>query len=129
MSGTGLTAASALGGVSGTAAAGQSQAIQAAGAAEAGGIVGSAAGLRSGITDVAKGIAAFSDVRLKTNIKQIDTLESGLPWYTWEWNEVGKAIVGDQPSYGVIAQEAAEMFPDAVVEVDGYLRVDYRSIH
>lgn len=48
VTGTGLTAAQALGGVSGGAASGISQALQAAGAGKAAGITGSAAGLRAG---------------------------------------------------------------------------------
>lgn len=127
VSGTGLGAAQALGGVSGTAAAGQSQALQAAGAARAGGITGQAAGLRAGIQGTAALLA--SDVRLKTNIKQIDMLDSGLPWYVWDWTEEALAIVGNQPSEGVLAHEARIKFPHAVIEVDGYLRVNYKEIH
>ncbi len=51
--GTGLTAAQALGGVSGGAASGISQALQAAGAGKAAGITGQAAGLRGGIQQLA----------------------------------------------------------------------------
>jgi len=57
VTGTGLTAAQALGGVSGGAASGISQALQAAGAGKAAGITGSAAGLRGGIQQVAGAVA------------------------------------------------------------------------
>ena len=127
VTGTGLQAASALGGVSADAAAGQSAAIQNAGAFKADGLVNSAAGLRTGIQGV--GALFASDARLKTNIKQVGELESGLPWYQWEWNDLAIDVVGSQPSEGVLAHEAKEKFPEAVVEVGGYLRVDYSRIN
>ena len=128
VTGAGLSAAQALGGVSGTAAAGQSQALQAAGAAKAGGIVGQAAGLREGVTGLAQ-LGGFSDIRLKTNIEKVGTLDSGLSWYTWEWTEEGRDLAGDQIPEGVIAQEAFEIFPDAVTQIGGWLRVNYQEIH
>jgi len=57
VTGTGLTAAQALGGVSGGAASGISQALQAAGQGKAAGITGSAAGLRGGIQQLAAAAA------------------------------------------------------------------------
>ena len=129
VTGTGLTAAGALGGVSGTAAAGQSQALQAAGAAKAGGLLGQAEAQRGLVTGLAQIGGALSDVRLKTNIEKIGVLDSGLSWYTWEWTEEGKELAGDQMTEGVIAQEALVIFPQAVTEVDGWLRVNYREIH
>lgn len=128
VTGTGLTAAGNLGGVSGVAAAGQSQALQAAGAAKAGGIVGQAAGRREGIAQVAQVIGGISDIRVKQNIKKTGELDSGLPWYSWEWTEKGRELAGDQPCYGVIAQEAKERFPDAVFYIDGWLHVNYQEI-
>lgn len=127
VTGTGLSALGALGGVSRAAAAGQSQALQAAGAAKAGGIIGRAEGIKSGLQSL--GGLMMSDIRLKTNIEQIGNLPSGLPWYKWEWTEDGKRLAGDQVSIGVMAQEAQQMFPDAVVEIDGCLRVDYSRLN
>lgn len=124
---TGVAGLGTLAGASSAAAGIQSQALQAGGEAQAAGITGGAAGLRSGITG-AFGLLS-SDIRLKENIERIGTLDSGLGWYKWDWTEEGKAIAGDQICIGVIAQEAREMFPDAVVEVDNYLRVDYTRIH
>jgi hypothetical protein len=70
-----------------------------------------------------------SDARLKENIQKIGTTPSGHNWYTWDWNEEGKAITNGQPSYGVIAQEVAQVDPSAViVGDDGYLRVDYSKV-
>ena len=128
VTGTGLQAASALGGVSAAASAGQSQALQAAGAAKAGGITGQAAGFAQGVQGLGA-LLSGSDVRLKTNIRQVATLDSGLPWYEWNWRDFAIAIVGDQKPEGVMAHEARDKFPDAVVEVDGWLRVDYSRIH
>lgn len=74
--------------------------------------------------------AAFSDARLKENVWWLGTLDSGHEFYSWIWNEKGKAIVGDQPSFGVIAQEAQIIDPDSVkVGEHGYLTVDYSRIH
>jgi len=67
-----------------------------------------------------------SDVRLKTNIKVTGKLESGLNTYSWDWNAEGQKLTGDKSSSGVIAQEVAEMFPEAVITGDhGYMMVDY----
>jgi len=67
-----------------------------------------------------------SDLELKDNIKKVGELEPGIGWYTWDWNEKGKAIGADAtPAEGVIAQEVLEVMPDAVVVKDGYYAVDY----
>ena len=73
--------------------------------------------------------AALSDIRLKENIKRVGTTPSGHGWYNWDWNEIGRSIVKDQPSYGVLAQEVANKDSSAVIiGDDGYLRVDYTRI-
>jgi len=71
--------------------------------------------------------SSASDVRLKKDIQKVGELTSGLNIYTWEWNDKAHEIgVADSPTYGVVAQEAAKLYPDAVTEGDdGYLRVDY----
>jgi hypothetical protein len=72
-----------------------------------------------------------SDIRLKENIKKVDEGESGIGWYTWDWNEKAKEIgVDDQPTEGVIAQELIKIDPSAVVMGDdGYYRVDYSKVY
>jgi hypothetical protein len=71
-----------------------------------------------------------SDERLKENIVKIGELKSGLNWYSWDWKDEAKDIVGDQVTEGVIAQEAQKVFPHAVIAgEDGYLRVDYKELH
>jgi len=76
---------------------------------------------------VAAGIAAlFSDARLKTNIQRIGKTARGNNLYTWDWNSIGADLAGNQPGFGVIAQEVSE---DAVmVGPHGYLMVDYSRV-
>ena len=70
-----------------------------------------------------------SDIRLKENITPVGTLPNGVNWYTWDWNEIGKSIAGEEPTQGVLAQELQKTHPSAVaVGSDGYLRVDYSRI-
>lgn len=64
----------------------------------------------------------YSDVNLKNNINHVDTLPNGIKLYTWDW--IDKEMT--DPTYGVIAQEVAEVIPEAVIEhPDGYLMVNY----
>ena len=74
--------------------------------------------------------APVSDIRLKQNIVKIGKYNSGLNMYTWDWNKEGKKVAHpDQPTVGVMAQEAMLVFPEAVMKGDdGYLRVDYGRI-
>jgi hypothetical protein len=74
-------------------------------------------------------MAAFSDIRLKTEIKRVGKLPNGIPVYRWEWTKEAKEIVKGQPSFGVLAQEVLDVMPDAVtVGTDGYYRVDYGKV-
>ena len=70
-----------------------------------------------------------SDVRLKTNITPIGKA-NGFNLYSWDWNE--KAIelgLGEQATYGVMAQEVIKTMPSAVhMADDGYYRVQYDKI-
>jgi hypothetical protein len=83
-------------------------------------IGGAAAGMSGG------GAAAASDRRVKRDITRIGSLPSGLPAYTFAyiWDEPGAPL-----HTGVMAQEAAELFPDAVsTHAHGYLMVDYSKV-
>ena len=82
------------------------------------------------LIDAAKLYFTFgSDKKLKTNIKKIGQLASGLNTYSWDWKEEFKHLVGHHPTLGVIAQEAMEVFPEAVsMNPRGYLQVDYARI-
>jgi hypothetical protein len=71
-------------------------------------------------------MAKMSDVRLKTNLKITGELDNGLRTYSWDWNAKGQKLTGEKSNSGVIAQEVAEMFPEAVITGDhGYMMVDY----
>jgi len=71
----------------------------------------------------------MSDIRLKENIQPIGKSDNGINLYTWDWNEEGKRIAGNQPTIGVLAQELREVMPEAVTEgPDGYLRVNYLKV-
>jgi hypothetical protein len=82
------------------------------------------------ITAIALAASAFSDRRLKVDLKKIGTHSTGLNVYEWEWN--AKAFVlglDKQPRKGFIAQEVQKVFPEAVFEGShGYLMIDYSKI-
>ena len=82
-----------------------------------------------GAAGTAASIYNMSDIRLKTNIKQVGKLDNGINLYTWKWTEEAKDIVGDQPEYGVLADEVQSVMPEAVIRgSDGYLRVNYAAV-
>jgi hypothetical protein len=79
----------------------------------------------------ASGYGAFktSDIRAKENIKHIGELASGLKVYEFEYKPEFKGKAGFGRFIGVMAQETAEVFPEAVMtDDDGYLMVDYSRI-
>jgi len=67
-------------------------------------------------------VAYWSDERLKTNIKKIDTWKeilNGIDGYWYEWNEIGKKVmdapvIEDGVQIGLIAQEVKKVLPQAV---------------
>jgi hypothetical protein len=65
-------------------------------------------------------IKKISDVRLKQDIIHLGRLDNGINLYRYRYKW------SDQVYVGVMAQEVAQIIPDAVERgVDGYLRVDY----
>lgn len=61
-----------------------------------------------------------SDIRLKRDIVQVGCLDNGIGLYRYRYKR------SDQLFVGVMAQEVANISPDAVLRgPDGYLRVDY----
>lgn len=88
------------------------------------GVGSMAGGLMQGL-----GSLGFSDIRLKNDIELIGK-DGDLNIYRWDWNDKGKEIVGDQPNYGVMAQEIKEAYPEAVIDnaEHGYLMVDYDKL-
>lgn len=93
----------------------------------AGGLLG---GLTSAGGDIVQTlINKYSDIRLKDNITKVGSLENGISLYTWEWNDEGKRLAGDDPTYGVLAQEVQEVIPEAVTRGnEGYLMVNYAEL-
>jgi len=129
LSGTGGNAATQLGVIGSNTANAIGQNLQAGGQARASGILGEQqANAELAGNVISAGAFLFSDERLKTNIVKIDTHESGLGWYRWEWNEEGRRLAGSEPAEGFIAQEVQKLYPAAVGERDGYLTVDYRRV-
>lgn len=88
-----------------------------------GNVFGNVAGLGLGAAGIAAHAGLFSDRRLKVGIQPFGQLPSGLKTYTYHY------VWGGPLQVGVMAQEAAEIFPDAVLEHEsGYLMVDYTKI-
>ena len=83
-------------------------------------------GILSSVGDFASGIGALmaSDARLKTNIQKIGSV-SGVNIYSWDWNDEGRRIAGNQSTVGVLAQEVPHA---SVMFDDGYYRVDYARV-
>lgn len=70
-----------------------------------------------------------SDKRLKKNVSEIGKLSNGVKIYRWDWNEKGEEIGMVGSGIGVIAQEIAEVLPEAVITADnGYMMVDYGKV-
>ncbi len=70
------------------------------------------------------GVSLFSDRRLKTDIRKVGTLDSGLAVYSYRY------VTGGPTMLGVMADEVAETIPDAVsVHDSGYAMVDYGKVH
>jgi electron transfer flavoprotein alpha subunit len=68
-------------------------------------------------------ISVTSDTRLKRDIAQVGELDSGVGLYRYRY------LWSDTIYVGVMAQEVAEVIPEAVQRgADGYLRVDYARL-
>lgn len=89
-----------------------------------GGGMGGYAQAASGIGALLQGAAAFSDARLKTDAVRIGTTNAGLPIYKYRYK--GDTV----PRIGVMAQETARLFPDAVRrhKRTGALVVNYEMV-
>lgn len=69
------------------------------------------------------GAARISDRRLKTNVRRIGTLASGLATYVYNY------LGSSRPEFGVMAQEVASVRPEAVITLPGgYMAVDYSKV-
>ena len=68
---------------------------------------------------------SFSDIRLKNNISRIGTSPSGIPMYTFTYNNDGAGTVYE----GAMAQDILSTHPQAVMlDNSGYYKVDYDMI-
>jgi hypothetical protein len=80
-------------------------------------------GLMSGLGGLANIGMMFSDRRLKRNVVAVGRTDAGLPVYTFRYWWSPKVHLG------VMADEAREMFPEAVRKHwTGYLMVDYSKV-
>jgi hypothetical protein len=89
-----------------------------------------AAGQQAAFDQVMQGAqaaAAFSDIRLKTNVKSAGT-RHGQSWFTWDWNKVALSLGLSGSSEGVIADKLLQTRPDLVGSKDGYLTVNYEGL-
>lgn len=75
--------------------------------------------------------SSSSDGRLKTELTATGRAIGQLREYTWEWNDVAKALqLDDQPTVGVLAQEALVTYSSAVsTDEHGYYKVNYELLH
>jgi len=91
--------------------------------ANKGAVASSQMAMTSGLIGQAAGAAfgKFSDERLKDGIQFLEERD-GHKWYTFGYK--GHPMIHQ----GVIAQEVQEYLPEAVIEHDGYLMVDYRRL-
>ena len=99
-----------------------------------GAVLGGAGNMLTGFGAIGQGggfgsIFGKSDARLKENIRSLGQV-GDFNLYEWDWNEEGIAAgAGDDPTYGVIAQEVEKIRPEYVVMGDdGYRRVNYGAI-
>ena len=126
--GGGQTAVTNLGQFGAQSAGNIQQGLAGVGQAQASGILGEQQAQSQLVQQGLTAALAFSDRRLKKNIKKIGFLSSGLAWYAWDWIDDAIDMVRGQDSQGVMADEAREMFPDAVFDVGGILKVSYMGI-
>lgn len=73
------------------------------------------------------GVMAFSDERLKDNIKPTG-YENGIPTYKWDWNDKARKLGLSGSGYGTLSKVVKEIMPEAVSSKDGYDQVNYSLI-
>nr|WP_319552452.1 tail fiber domain-containing protein [uncultured Vibrio sp.] len=75
-------------------------------------------------------LTAFSDIRLKKNIKATgEFTKRGNEIYTWDWNEKAEKLGLSSSGRGVIADHAESITPEAVSkDKSGYKVVDYARV-
>lgn len=68
---------------------------------------------------------AFSDKKLKENLKKVGTLDNGLKVYVGNYKK--ETGLDTKPQLFLVAQEVEKKKPEAVEKVDGYLAVNYKK--
>lgn len=104
------------------------------GTARSAGTIGAAnarAALPSNIVNLAGGVgsavAAFSDPKLKTNIKKIGT-RNGFEWFAWQWNSIAEKLGLTGSSEGVMADKVLKTNPELIGHSNGFMTVNYEGI-
>lgn len=70
-----------------------------------------------------------SDARLKTKLKKTGRKIGTLDEYTWEWNDIALSLNINDPTIGVLAQEALVNYPEAVFTGShGYYMINYKLL-
>lgn len=83
----------------------------------------SQSGLMGGLFQLGSAAILASDVRLKTDIKRVGTLDNGVPVYSYRYK------AGGPPMIGVMAQDLAGVRPDLVHDIGGgMLGVNYGGL-
>jgi len=70
----------------------------------------------------AAGAMAFSDMRLKENIKLIDS-KNGVNLYSWDWNDEAANVGLYGSSTGFMAHEIYEIRPELIGFKEGYITI------
>lgn len=131
LAGQGQSAATNIGQF-GQQAAGQiSQGIQGASQARASGILGAqqadALATQQVLQLGSAAASAFSDMRLKKNIKKVGET-NGHNWYSWTWNGLANKLGLYGEDNGVIANEIKITNPHLIAERSGFLTVNYSGL-
>jgi hypothetical protein len=87
------------------------------------------AGIQAAGNIAGSSIMAFSDERLKTDVRKIGSA-NGVAVYIFRWKKTAQALLGahDRQEVGVLAQDIAERWPEAVAEIQGWMAVDYSKL-
>ncbi len=76
-------------------------------------------------------LIALSDRRLKTDVVPISgPFEvNGCRWYRWVWDDAASSFGLSGASFGLIAQEVQDKYPEAVSQNShGYLMINYKTL-
>ena len=84
-------------------------------------------GMGNIFSGIMSGLAAFSDPRLKKNIKVIGKFK-GFDWCNWDWNEEAGKLGLKGRGVGLMADEIAKTHPEFTGKSNGYLVVHYDKL-